>query len=58
MYEAWTSIPCMSRKDYLDSKTFSEKICRNFSISKADAFDLLKIFEEFGYVSLIKFGKN
>jgi hypothetical protein len=57
MYEAWIKIPPVSRKEYLDMKTFSEKICRCYSIQKAEAIDILKMFQELGYVSFVKFGK-
>lgn len=57
MYEAWEDIPPMSRKDYLDMKTFSAKICRSYSIQRAEAINYLMMFEELGYVSIVKFGK-
>jgi hypothetical protein len=54
-YEAWREIPTCSKKDYLDFKTFYQKICRSFSITKIEAFELLKMFEELGYFSFVKF---
>jgi hypothetical protein len=38
-------------------KDFSEKVCRSFSIPKAEAIDVLRLCEEFGYISFVKFGK-
>jgi len=55
LYEAWKSVPGASKKEYLDFKTFNLKICRSFSLSKAEAMIIVKIFEEFGYVSFVKF---
>jgi len=55
LYEAWKSVPGASKKEYLDFKTFNLKICRSFSLSKAEAFDILKLFEELGYFTFVKF---
>lgn len=49
--EAWNN----TSKNYLSFKDYSEKICRNFSISKAEGFELLQILEEFGYISFVQF---
>jgi hypothetical protein len=55
MYDAYLKVPPMSRKKYLGFKDFTKKICRSFSIPKSEAFEVLKIFEEFGYISFVKF---
>jgi hypothetical protein len=46
-----------SHKNHLTMKDFSEKVCRSFSIPKAEAIDVLRLCEEFGYISFVKFGK-
>ena len=55
IYEAWKSVPGASKKEYLDFKTFNLKICRSFSLSKSEALDILKMFEELGYITFVKF---
>lgn len=55
MYEAHKSISGASKKEYLDFKTFNLKICRSFSLSKSEAFDILKLFENLGYITFVNY---
>ena len=55
LHEAHQSIPGASKKEYLDFKTFNLKICRTFSLSKTEAFDILKLFENLCYVTFVKY---
>ena len=54
IFEAWQSIPPNSNKNYLGFKELSLKICRNFSLSKNEVLDLIRILEEFEYIDVIK----
>jgi hypothetical protein len=57
MFETWKSVPGNSKKDYLTFQQFTQSLCRSFSITKQEAFDILRLFHELSLVELIKFGK-
>lgn len=55
IFEAWQSLPSNSNRTYLGFKELSSKVCRNFSLSKNEVLDLMRILEEFKYISFVKF---
>ncbi len=54
-YDAYNRIPSNSKKEYLDFNTLNSTICRNFSIPKSEVIEYLRIFEEFGYLTFVKY---
>jgi len=57
IYETWKATPSNSYNEYLQFKQFTQSICRSFSIEKHEAFDILRIFQELGFIEIIKWGK-
>ncbi len=55
MYDTHNKILGNSRKDYVDFNTIYSTICRNFSIPKSEVIEYLRIFEELGYISFVKY---
>ena len=55
MHKAWEETPRASRKKYLEFSKFTEAICRNFSITRSEAFDYVQLFTELGFIIPVKF---
>lgn len=53
--EAASSVRGMSQKDYVPFPIIFEKLCRGFSIKKAEAWECLFLLREFGFIEIIKF---
>lgn len=53
--EAANSIRGVSQRDYIPFPIVFEKICRGFSIKKAEAWNCLFMLREFGFIEVIKF---
>ena len=53
--EAENSINKISKKSYVPFPIIFEKVCRNFSISKKEAWECLFLLKEFGFIEIIKF---
>jgi hypothetical protein len=51
MYEA----SCKSKLDYITFPDLFEKLCRNFSINKSEAWDYVKMFQELGFLKIIPY---
>ena len=44
-----------SKKTYVPFPKVFEKVCRGFSITKAEAWESLFLLREFGFIEIIKF---
>ncbi len=53
--EAEKSIPLGSKKDYIPFPVIFEKVCRNFSLKKDDAFEILFMLRDFGFIEVVPF---
>lgn len=45
----------LSTKSYISFPNLFEKICRNFSISKQEAFECLFLLRDVGFIEIIRF---
>lgn len=57
VYDYWNTKPNASKKDILEIKEVNLITSRLFCMNKNETFDILKVIEEFGYISFVKFGK-
>ncbi len=55
LFEGYNKIPFGSRVSYIPFSKINEILCRNFNIRKIEVIDYLRIFEEFEYISFVKF---
>lgn len=55
LQEVEKGIKGCSQKDYLPFPQIFEKVCRNFSISKKEAWECLFLLREFGFIDVLKF---
>ncbi len=55
VYDAHAKTLGNSRKDYIDFNTIHLTICRSFSMPKSEIMEYLRIFEELGYISFVKY---
>ena len=57
LFNFWNTKPSLSKKDYLELKEVNLITSRLFCIDKKETFEILKVLQEFGFLSFKKYGK-
>ena len=55
LFDGYNKILPNSKVSYLPFKKVNEILGRNFNMPKAEIMEYLQIFNEFGYISFVKF---
>lgn len=55
LFEGYNKILPNTRVSYIPFSNINAILCRNFSMKKQEVMEYLRIFEEFGYISFVKF---